>query len=520
MDAPTTRYVRRSDGVSIAYQVIGEGPADLLYVPGFISHLDLMWAEPGFVALLRRLTSFSRVIMFDKPGSGLSDPVTHIPSPEERMGDIRLVLDEVGSQQAVLLGFSEGAAGCVLFATAWPERTRALILYGAIAKFGLPDPDEAQTLGFSLEEFAVLSPQWAAGLERIRELPDHWGEGEIGKVFCPSAYNPLQRRVFGIFERSAASPAMARALIEAMYRVDLTDVLPAVRVPTLVLHRSGDVVPVVCGRYLASRIPGARYVELPGDDHAFWLGDLAPAADEIERFVTGAIHPADPDRVLMTVLFCDIVASTQTAARLGDARWRDLRERFDDICRGCVERFRGRVVNTTGDGFLAVFDGPARAVRCTTDLRDALSTLALEVRVGVHTGECETIGGDIAGLAVHIAARVMALAQPNEVLVSRTVRDLVVGSELTFADRGVHTLKGVPGDWPLYAATAGPDPAPKLPAPTETMTVADRTVVRVARHLPAALRLANRLTRRRVSPEPRPTQPPKRPPTMGNGLQP
>jgi len=280
-----------------------------------------------------------------------------------------------------------------------------------------------------------------------------------------------------------------------MDRVDLTTVLPAVRVPTLVLHRSGDVVPVICGRYLAAHIPGARYVELPGDDHCFWLGDLGPAADEIERFVTGATHAASSDRVLMTVLFCDVVGSTQIAARLGDARWRALVERHDEICRACIDRFQGRVVKTTGDGFLAVLSGPARAVGCARELHDVLAPLGLEVRVGVHTGECEALGDDIGGLAVHIAARVMALAGPGEVLVSGTVRDLVVGSELHFADRGVHALKGVPGDWRIYAVTDSDDVTPRLPPAAESMTLADRAVVRLARHVPATLRLANRLTR-------------------------
>jgi class 3 adenylate cyclase len=492
---PETRYAARPDGVNIAYQVVGDGPVDVVYAPGFISHLDLQWTDPGFSRFLERLASFARLITFDKPGTGVSDPVDHLPTLEERVEDIRIVMDAAGSEQAHVMGFSESGATCILFAASDPGRVRSLILYGSFPRGGVPgerppELDEA--------EYASWCKRGAEVNAGIDELIDHWGEGRIVDLFAPSAANRLQRRFWATFERAAASPRMAHAVLESARMVDVVEFMPLVRVPTLILHRVDDFIPVMSSRFMAARIPGARLVELPGADHAFWFGDFDQIVDEIETFVTGARAPVKVERSLATVLFTDIVRSTERAAELGDRRWRDLLERHDAVTREQVSAFGGRVVKSLGDGALAVFDGPARAIRCAESMRDELRGVDVSARFGIHTGECELIGDDVGGMAVHIAARVMSQADADEILVSSTVADLVVGSDLYFEERGTHELKGVPGQWRLLAA--GPDrrALPRgadLAGGESAMRPSDRLAVSLAQRMPRAMRAVARMTR-------------------------
>jgi pimeloyl-ACP methyl ester carboxylesterase len=435
----TTRYARNGD-VHVAYQIVGSGDLDLVLVPGFVSHVELQWADPRSARFLEGLASFSRLITFDKRGTGLSDPVPGLPTLEERMEDLRAVLDAVGSERAALLGVSEGGPMSLLFAATYPERTTALVLYGTFAK-GLADTEHPAAL--PEEQF-----------DRVIAAVDAWGEGRSIDLLGPSfvEVEDIAHRVWGAFERMAASPGMARACVQAWREVDLTGVLPAITAPTLVLHRTGDFFPIGEARYLAEHIAGARFAEVPGSDHLPWLGDTGSILAEIEEFLTGERHEVRADRILATVLFTDVVGSTKRAAEVGDEAWRDLRERHDALVRKQLAYFRGREVKSMGDGFLATFDGPARAVRCARSIVRLMPELGIEVRAGVHTGECDVTGDDIGGIAVHIGARVGALAAAGEVLVSSTVRDLVVGSGLVFDDRGLHELKGVPGEWALSAA--------------------------------------------------------------------
>jgi len=490
---PLTRYARNGD-LSIAYQVVGSSGPCLVYVPGFISHLDLQWTDLGFSRFLWRLASFTRLVLFDKPGTGLSDPIQHVPTLEERISDVRCVLDAAGCERAALLGFSEGGPTCAMFAATWPERTSALIVYGSYA-VGRPSEATLREAGVRLEEYQ----RTIAGFDDVLA---HWGEGRLGDLLAPSARSDLQRSFWGVFERTGASPAMARALVEAAKQPDVTGILPTVRVPTLVLHRTGDIFPVAGGRYFAGLVSGAEFVELPGNDHAFWAGDYDAVVDEIQRFLTGAAPAAaDPDRVLATLLFTDIVGSAERASALGDQRSHHLLEAHHAQVRALLGRFGGRELDTAGDGFFASFDGPGRAVECARAVVASVDSLGLQVRAGVHTGECERIGDKLGGLAVHVAARIAATAGPNEVLVSRTVRDLVAGSRLRFQDRGRHELRGVQGAWHLFAvAGEGVGPASRpatLPGPREHMTRMDRGVVAVAKRLPGVLRLVGRLARGR-----------------------
>ncbi len=431
---PQTLYARRGD-VNIAYQVVGDGPIDPLWAPGFISHVDLLWSEPLATSFFRRVASFSRLILFDKPGTGASDPVAGPPTLEERVEDMRAVLDAAGVQRAALVGVSEGGPMSVLFAATYPERIQSLVIYGSFAK-GSPSPDY---LPDSHSEYFELRG-------RVDAMVDNWGEGRAVPIFAPSiADSPAMISAYALFERASASPAMARALVRSARELDVRAVLPSIGVPTLVLHRAGDVpFAAANGRYMAEMIPGARYVELPGEDHAPRVGDTEALVAEIEEFLTGARHAPEPDRVLATVLLTDIVGSTQLAAELGDRRWRELLESHDELSRASFERFGGREVKATGDGFLAAFDGPAKAIRCAGEISEAVRPLGIEIRSGVHTGECEQRGEDLGGLAVHIGARVGATAGPSETLVSSTVKELVVGSGIEFKERGVETLKGCP----------------------------------------------------------------------------
>jgi class 3 adenylate cyclase/esterase/lipase len=432
---PVTRYAKSGD-VHVAYQVFGDGPLDLVFAPLFVSNIELYWDQPNWARWLQRLGSYARVAMFDKRGTGCSDRINELPSLEQRMDDLRAVMDAAGMRQAALLGVSEGGPLTALFAATYPDRCRALVLYGSFAKFSSWFPTEE-----ALQQF-------------LGYIDQAWGSGASLPFFAPSFANdaPTQQW-WGRFERLGASPAGVTALMRMNSRIDISNIVSSIRVPTLVIHRTEDVtINVEGGRYLAQNIPGARYLELPGKDHPPWIGDNADEiADVIEEFLTGSRAPVDVDRVLATVLFTDIVGSTEKAAELGDRRWRDLLEHHHATIRRNLARFRGREVKTTGDGILATFDGPARGVRCACAITEEIRPLGIEVRAGLHTGECEIIGDDVGGIAVHIGARVASLAGGSEVLVSSTVKDLVAGSGLRFGDRGNRSLKGVPGEWHIFA---------------------------------------------------------------------
>jgi class 3 adenylate cyclase len=443
MSTPPTQYAKSGDA-SIAYQVVGEGPIDLVLVLGFATHLELQWESPPFARFFDRIGSFSRLIIFDKRGTGLSDPVTEVPILEQRIDDVRAVMDAAGSEQAALFGISEGGPMSVLFAATHPDRVTALVLYGAMGRTtegpDYPWASPAEALRESAAEFIV--PYWGQHAEGMVEL------------FAPSfADDPQAVEFTARMERSAASPAMVQQIFEMFLDIDVRSILPTINVPSLVLHRRGDrVVNRRAGKELAAQIPRARYVELPGIDHLPWAGDSEPVLGEIEEFLTGARSVPAPDRVLATVMFTDIVGSTERAAELGDARWRELLSAHQEAVRRELARFRGREVKTLGDGYLATFDGPARAIQCALAIADGVRSLGLEVRIGLHSGEVELMGEDVGGIAVHIAARVGALAEAGEVLVSSTVKDLVAGSGIRFVDRGAKHLKGVSDEWRLFAA--------------------------------------------------------------------
>jgi pimeloyl-ACP methyl ester carboxylesterase len=447
---PTTRYAKSGD-VNVAYQVVGEGPLDLVYVPGWVSHLDLNWEEPGPGRFLERLASFSRLILFDKRGTGLSDRVSpnELPTLEQRMDDVRAVMDAAGSEQASLFGASEGGPMCALFAATYPERVRSLVMYGSYAR-GFPDGD-----------YPWATTRWATTPEDLEGMLDvveeTWGEpNELLGFWGPSiAEHERYKRWWSRYLRMSASPAAAVTLSRMNHQVDIRHVLPAIQAPTLLVHRAQDSLVLAEGsRYMAERIPDARFVELPGEDHLWFFGDQDALLDEVEQFLTGTRPVREPDRVLATVMFTDIVRSTERAAELGDQRWRELLASHEALVRMQLERFRGREIQMLGDGVLATFDGPARAIRCARTICDEVRALGIEVRAGLHTGECEMRNGDIAGIAVHTGARVSAKASAGEVLVSSTVKDLVAGSGIEFQDRGRHRLKGVPGEWQLFSVAS------------------------------------------------------------------
>jgi class 3 adenylate cyclase len=422
--------------------VFGDGDLDLVLVNGYLGHVELVWEHESSARFLNGLASFARVINFDRRGSGLSDPVAEAPTLEQRMDDVRAVMDAAGSERAALMGISEGVSMCLLFAATYPDRTSALVAYGGMAR------------GTADEHYPWATPAEALIESSTELVGPHWGEGASVEFAAPSqAENPDTRAFFARLERSSASPGMLRALAEMFLDIDVRDVVPTVHVPVLVLHRRHDqLVNIGNGRWLAEHLPDARLVELAGKDHSPWYQDVEVTIGEIQEFLTGTRRAVEAERSLATVLFTDIVDSTRTAVDLGDQRWRELLERHQRTVRDALGRFGGREVKSTGDGFLAVFDGPARAIRCARAIVDSSAEAGLRVRAGVHTGECEVMGDDIGGIAVHIAARVSALAAPGEVLASRTVKDLVAGSGIDFADRGTHTLKGIPDTWQLYAA--------------------------------------------------------------------
>lgn len=435
-----TKYAR-SGSVNIAYQVVGEGSIDLVYVMGWVSNLDYFWEEPSYARFLNRLASFSRVILFDKRGTGLSDRVqeSDMPTLEQRMDDVRAVMDAVGSERAALFGVSEGGPMCALFAATYPHRTSALVMYGSYAKrIWAPDYPWAPT------------PQ-----ERQKfydAIQDGWGGVVDLATLAPSVANDERfRQWFASYLRLSASPGAALALARMNTEVDIRHVLPTIRVPTLIIHRAGDLdIDVGGSRYMSKRIPNAKYIELSGVDHLPWVGDQDAILGEVEEFLTGVRQIPGQDRVLATVLFTDIVGSTERAAALGDGRWKELLGRFFATVRKELGRFRGREIDTTGDGVLAIFDGPARAVQCACSVINAVRSLGIEIRAGLHTGEVEMMGTNIGGIAVHIGARVASRAGAGEVLVSSTVKDLVAGSGIEFEDRGMQTLKGISQEWHLF----------------------------------------------------------------------
>jgi pimeloyl-ACP methyl ester carboxylesterase/class 3 adenylate cyclase len=436
---PETRYARSGD-VRVAYQVVGEGPRDLVLVPGFVSNLELAWEHPPYERFMRRLAAFARLIIFDKRGSGLSDPLDRAATIEERIDDIRAVMDAVGCERADLFGWSEGANMAGVFAASFPERVSALVMYGA---YGRATPAEGYPWGI---------PQAIVDLAQQDPEVETWGTGLSLALLAPSRLqDEAMVRWWSRYERQSMSPAISLDIIRLNLELDVREVLPSIRVPTLVIHTTDDVLPIEGARWLAKQLPDAQFVELPGDDHWPWISEPDASVDEVQQFLTGVRHEHEPDRVLTTVLFTDIVGSTERAATLGDKRWRDLLQQHDRLISRELDRHRGREVKAMGDGVLATFDGPARAIGCARAICDQANTLGIEVRAGLHSGEVELLGDDVGGIAVHIGARVAGMAGPGEVLVSSTVKDLVVGSSWRFQDTGAHSLKGAPGEWRLYS---------------------------------------------------------------------
>jgi pimeloyl-ACP methyl ester carboxylesterase len=434
MEPIRTRYARNGD-INVAYQVFGEGDVDLVFVPGFISHIENYWDEPNLARWLRKLGSFCRVILFDKQGTGLSDRSSKPPGMDERMDDVRAVMDAAGIEKAAIFGISEGGSLATLFAASHPDRSKALILYGAFAHFTSWVPTQEALDGL------------------FQYIDTAWGSGESLPMFAPTMKDDLAlKEWWGKFERLGGSPGAVKKIMRLNSQIDITDILPTVNVPTLIIHRKDDVtVNVEGGRLLAERIPNAKYVELPGVDHMPMVGENPNRIlDEMAQFLTGEWGPIETECILATVLFTDITDSTKRAADLGDQRWRDLLENHHSRVRGELNHFRGKEIDTAGDGFFATFDGPARGIRCACAIRDSVSSLGLSLRAGLHTGECELMGEKVSGLAVHIGARVMEKSNPGEVFVSSTVKDLVAGSGLRFNDRGKHALKGIPGEWRLF----------------------------------------------------------------------
>ena len=441
-DSPETRYVKTPDGVHIAYQVVGDGPIDVVFASEWWFHLDAQWEDPLVSRFLRRLASFSRLVLFDTRGFGLSDPLPsgEVPTLEQTMADILTVMDAAGIERAGVLAAGDGTPVSVLLAATHPERVSALAVLNGFARQSAADdyPD-----GIPQVTQDVL----------LTSIDERWGTSDAVPFVAPSLIDDSAfREFFARSLRQSASRAAAYALTRYNFEMDVRDVLPAVAVPTVVYHRAADIfVSPALGRYVAEHVPGARYVELDGADHLWWLGDTKQLLDGIEELFTGAPPAGETRRVLATVLFTDIVDSTAMAAAMGDRQWRNVLDSHDQLVRRQLSRFGGREVKTTGDGFLALFDAPSQAVRCAAAVVAGVRPLGLAVRAGVHAGEVELRGEDVGGVGVHLGQRVAALAGPDEVLVSSTVKDLVVGSDIAFDDRGVHSLKGIPGEWRLFA---------------------------------------------------------------------
>ncbi|MGE2736806.1 adenylate/guanylate cyclase domain-containing protein [Mycolicibacterium vaccae] len=501
-----TSYAPCGD-LSLAYQVFGDGAVQLVFVGPFVSHIELFWTMPEYKAFFDQLATFCRVAVFDKAGLGLSDPIPKVRTLDERAAEIEAVMDAAGFRNAVVFGMSEGGTAAMVFAAKRPERTWALIIYGSYpfmsANWEDLDSDPVEMHARLLAEADELDTRYLPTpeqLARLREMGlaarSSWGSGAAAAVAFPSIRS---RRQLAMFERMSASPGMVRASMESLFHIDIRSVLPTITAPTLVIHGRDDPgIPIQCGRYLADHIPGARFLEVKGVDHAPWMSEPDRILTEVEQFLTGAhAAPAQTHRALRSVLFTDIVASTQRAAAFGDERWRAVLQRFGAVTAEVADRYAGTVVKSTGDGHLATFDGPTQAIRCAEALRADARMLGIELRAGIHTGECELLDGDIGGIAVHIAARIVARAVPGEVLVSRTVRDLVVGSGTGFEDRGNVELRGVPGMWQLLAvepggARPGTQEAELAGTPTpgarNGMRRSDRAVSAMARYTPWILR--------------------------------
>jgi class 3 adenylate cyclase/pimeloyl-ACP methyl ester carboxylesterase len=509
---PETSYATCGD-LSLAYQVFGDGPVELVYVGPIVTHVELAWARPEFKAFFDQLATFCRVLVFDKAGVGLSDPVPHVRTLDERVAEIEAVMDAVGFGKVVLFALSEGGPAAIMFAATRPERTRALVLASTFSFMATGwddfdrDPAEllaevrARFLSELGEEYMPSTEQIARMQEVGRAVRSGWGTGAALSIGVPSVGS--SRRQLGMLERMCASPGMARASFEAGFRIDVRPILSTITVPTLVIHAREDPIPVQWGRYLADHIPGARWLEVEGVDSVPWFTEPDRILTGIEEFLTGShAAPAPSRRALRSVLFTDMVASTQRAAAAGDERWRAVLQRFGEITAELTQRFGGTVVKSTGDGHLATFDGPTQAIRCAEALRADAETLGIEIRAGIHTGECELLDSDIGGIAVHIAARILGHAEAGDILVSRTVRDLVVGSGTGFEDRGSVELRGVPGTWQLLAvdrhgARAGSAEAElastPTPGPRTAMRRSDRAVAAMARRTPWILRGVARL---------------------------
>jgi pimeloyl-ACP methyl ester carboxylesterase/class 3 adenylate cyclase len=503
-----TSYAQCGD-LSLAYQVFGDGPIELVFVGPMVSHIELFWTMPEFKAFFDQLATFCRVLLFDKAGVGLSDPIPQVRTLDDRANEIEAVMDAVGFGKAAVFGMSEGGPQAIMFAAKRPERTRALILYGSapgMTGLGWDDLDRhpaelrARALLEWGEDYTPSTEQIVCLQEMVRAARSAWGSGATVKSWFPSFRSTRQ---LAMFERMSASPGMLRATLESAFRIDVRPILPTLTAPTLVIHSCEDLMPVQCGRYLADHIPGARYLEVAGAGHAPWLTDPDRILPGIEEFLTGSrAAPSQSHRALRTVLFTDMVASTQHAAATGDERWRAVLQRFGEITTERTDQFGGAVVKSTGDGHLTTFDGPTQAIRCAEALRADAETLGIEIRAGIHTGECELLDNDIGGIAVHIAARILGQACAGEILVSRTVRDLVVGSGTSFEDHGSVELRGVPGTWQLlavdrYGARSGSAEAElasmSTPGPRTAMRPSDRAVEVMARRTPWILRGIARL---------------------------
>lgn len=440
---PKTRYAE-SDGVSIAYQVVGEGPIDLVMIPGFGSHLEVAWEHPKLAHFYNSLASFSRLTLLDKRGTGLSDRVSPdaLPGIEQRKDDLKAVMDEVGIERGTLIAASDGGPLAMLFAATNPERVEKLVLINTYARrVSSPDHDEA------------LSPEFYQGF--IDLVTENWGEPIAAELLAPdSASDPVFREWWATSLRASMSPGAARAMVAMNAAIDVREALPAIHAPTLVIHRTGDGgSPVAGGRFIAENIEGARFLELPGNDHFPWLGDAEALLGAIEEFVTGEHSGGVTNYALASLLFTDIVSSTERAAQLGDRDWSALLQTHDGVVSGEVARHGGRKVKNTGDGTLSVFEGPARAARCWAAASERLRDIGLDIRGGLHTSEVELVGGDVRGLGVHIAARLIELASPGELVASSVVRDLAVGSGLQFTEKGAYELKGVPGEWQVFGVS-------------------------------------------------------------------
>jgi len=429
----------KSGAVNIAYQVIGEASLDLVVVPGWVSNIDCFWQEPSMERFLKRLASFCRVILFDKRGTGLSDRITETPTLEERMDDVRAVMDAVGSKKAALLGYSEGGPMCALFAATYPNRTRSIVLIEAYARrMQASDYPWGHTVQEGKAFINMIKNEWGGPLGLEERAPDMVSDSNF-------------RNWWARYLRNGASPSTAVALARMNAEIDVRKVLPTIQVPALVMHRTGDrAVRVGCGRYMAEQIPAAKYIELSGVNHLPYVGNADEILDEVEDFLTGVRHGPQPDRVLLTVMFTDIVDATRLAAELGDRQWHDLLRRHHSVIRKELIHFNGQEIDNAGDGFLATFDGPARGIRCACAISEAIRQLGVSVRIGLHTGECELLGEKPEGIAVHIGSRVSSIAGADEVLVSSTVKDLVAGSGIEFDERGLQQLKGVPGEWHIF----------------------------------------------------------------------